>query len=118
LDDELIDMQAFDLERKSSDLMGVSSPTMTLSPLAGNFMKRSNTFVSVVAKALAAKESEPAHIRARNEAEEADNAYRVAIRRLDRQRLVVEEKIEEALKILQKWESERLKAVKTGGYNC
>jgi hypothetical protein len=78
-------------------------------------VKRSNTFVSVVTKALVTKESEPAYIKARNEAEEADNAYRVAIRKLDRQRLGVEERIEDTLKTLQKWEGERLKAVKTGG---
>jgi hypothetical protein len=77
-------------------------------------MKRSNTLVNVVAKALTVKESEPAHVKARNEAEEADRAYRVAIRRLDRQRLGIEERIEDALKILQKWEGERLKAIKTG----
>jgi hypothetical protein len=106
--------QAFDLERKTSDLTNVSSPTKNLAPLAGSFIKRSNTFVSVVAKALVQKESEPAYVKLRNEAEEADKAYRVAIRRLDRQRLGVEERIEETLKTLQKWESERLKAIKTG----
>jgi hypothetical protein len=89
---------------------------MTLSPIAGNLVRRSNTFVSVVTKALVAKETEPAHVRARNEAEEADKAYRIGMRRLDRQRLGVEERIEETLKALQKWESERLKAVKTGTY--
>lgn len=78
-------------------------------------MKRSNTLVNVVAKALNANgHSEPAHIKARREAEEADQAFRVAIRRLDRQRLGVEEKIEDTLKTLQRWETERLRAVKTG----
>lgn len=71
--------------------------------------------MNVVAKALNANaQSEPAHIKARHEAEDADKAYRVAIRRLDRQRLGVEEKIEETLKTLQRWETERLRAVKTG----
>lgn len=76
-------------------------------------MSRSSTLANVVAKALTAQ-SEPAHIRARREAEEADQAYRVAIRRLDRQRLGVEERVEDTLKTLQKWETERLRAVKTG----
>jgi hypothetical protein len=116
LDEELMHVQAFDLEHKPLGVASVSSPTKNLSPHAGNFIKRSNTFVNVVAKALIVKESEPAHIKARNEAEEADKAYRVAIRRLDRQRLGVEETIEETLKTLQKWEGERLKAVKTGGH--
>src|SRR5882762_710904 len=91
-------VQAFDLERKSPDITSVTSPSMTLSPIAGNLVRRSNTFVSVVTKALVAKETEPAHVRARNEAEEADKAYRIAMRRLDRQRLGVEERIEETLK--------------------
>jgi hypothetical protein len=107
-------MQAFDLERVSSEFTSISSPNKNLSPITDNLIKRSNTLVSAVAKALAVKESEPAYVKARNEAEEADKAYRVGIRRLDRQRLGVEEKIEETLKTLQKWESERLKAVKTG----
>lgn len=90
-------------------------PTKNLAPLASNFIKRSNTFVNVVAKALNANgQSEPAHIKARHEAEEADKTFRIAIRRLDRQRLGVEEKIEETLKTLQRWETERLRAVKTG----
>lgn len=52
-------------------------------------------------------------MRARREAEEADRAYRIAVRKLDRQRLNLEEHIEEALKTLQRWETDRLRAVKT-----
>lgn len=59
---------------------------------------------------------EPAHVRARQDAEEADRSYRIAVRKLDRQRLGLEEKIEETLKMLQHWESERLRAVKTGAF--
>ena len=55
-----------------------------------------------------------AMIRARREAEQADQEYRVAIRKLDRQRLGLEERIEDVLKTLQKWELDRLRAVKTG----
>jgi hypothetical protein len=40
--------------------------------------------------------------------------YRIAVRNLDRQRLKLEETLEETLKVLQKWETERLRAVKTG----
>lgn len=83
---------------------------------AANLLKRSTTFVSLVSKALntTSTPSEPAYVRARNEAEEADRAYRIAVRKLDRQRLGLEERIEETLKVLQRWESERLAAVKTG----
>jgi hypothetical protein len=57
---------------------------------------------------------EPPYLRLRNESDEADKAYRVGVRKLDRHRLGLEERIEETLKILQRWESERLAAVKTG----
>jgi len=71
--------------------------------------------VNVVTKALNSNaQSEPVHVRLREEAEAADKVYRVAVRRLDRQRLGLEERIEETLKTLQKWELDRLRAVKTG----
>lgn len=72
----------------------------------------------MVSKALTTNANgEPAYVRARQEAEEADHNYRVAVRKLDRQRLGLEERIEETLKLLQRWESERLRAVKTGVYS-
>ncbi|KAG1746630.1 uncharacterized protein EDB91DRAFT_1118048 [Suillus paluster] len=90
------------------------APKRNLAPLADNLFKRSNNFVNVVSKALNANsQSEPAHVRLREEAEEADKIYRVAVRKLDRQRLGLEERIEETLKTLQRGEMERLRAVKT-----
>lgn len=78
-------------------------------------MKRSGNLVNVVTKALNANsQSEPIYVRLRMEADEADKLYRVSVRKLDRQRLGLEERIEETLKTLQKWEMERLAAVKTG----
>ncbi len=78
-------------------------------------MKRTGNFANLVSKALNTNPNgEPAYVRARREAEEADKVYRIAVRRLDRQRLGLEDKIEENLKTLQRWESERLSAVKTG----
>jgi hypothetical protein len=61
---------------------------------------------------------EPAHVRARHDADDADKTYRVGVRRLDRHRLVLEERLEEILKTLQKWEVERLRAVKTGTHSA
>ncbi|KAF8511843.1 hypothetical protein BU17DRAFT_96904 [Hysterangium stoloniferum] len=85
-----------------------------LSPVAENLMKRTSNLVSIVQKAVtAASNAEPLHIRARHDAEDADKVYRVAVRKLDRQRLGLEEKIEDTLKTLQRWETERLRAVKT-----
>lgn len=52
-------------------------------------------------------------MKAKEAAEESDRAYRIAVRKLDRQRLGLEERIEETLKSLQRWETERLRAVKT-----
>jgi hypothetical protein len=79
-----------------------------------NIRKQTANFTNFVTKALNAGQTEPAHVRARRESDEADQAYRLAVRKLDRQRLRLEEGIEETLKTLQKWEVERLRAVKTG----
>lgn len=79
-------------------------------------LKKTGTFYSLVSKALnntASSISEPVHVRARHEAEEADKTYRNAVRQLDRQRLALEERIEDTLKVLQRWESERLGAIKS-----
>ncbi|KAL1747937.1 hypothetical protein HDZ31DRAFT_80085 [Schizophyllum fasciatum] len=89
----------------------VPSPTKP-----NNLFKRANNFAGLVSKALAANANlngQPAYVRARQEAEEADREYRIAVRKLDRQRLGLEERIEETLKTLQRWEVERLRAVKT-----
>jgi hypothetical protein len=82
--------------------------------VADNLLKRSGTFVNMVTKAINAQNSnDPPHIRARQEADAADQAYRTGVRKLDRQRLALEERIEEVLKTLQQWETDRLRAVKT-----
>jgi hypothetical protein len=50
-------------------------------------LKKTGTFYSLVSKALnntTSSTAEPAHIRARHEAEEADKTYRIGVRRLDR----------------------------------
>lgn len=88
-------------------------PASLISPVADNLVKRTNTLVSMVQKAVTGN-NEPPHIRARNDAYDAEKLYRVGVKRLDRQRLVLEEKIEDTLKLLQKWELERLRTVKTG----
>lgn len=54
------------------------------------------------------------YIKARREAGAADQGYRKAIKQLDQHRCAVEERIDETLKALQRWELDRLKAVKTG----
>ncbi|KAI6112615.1 hypothetical protein F5141DRAFT_1213876 [Pisolithus sp. B1] len=102
--------KAFDLEGKTPD--SVNPPKR--SQIADNLLKRSNNLVNVVTKALnATSQNEPPYVRLRQEAEEADKMYRVAVRKLDRQRLSLEERIEEVLKALQRSEAERLRAVKT-----
>lgn len=83
-----------------------------LTPIAQNVAARTGGFASLVSKAFTAS-GEPAHVRARREADSADKEYRTAVRKLDRQRLGLEERIEETLKTLQKWELDRLRAVKT-----
>ncbi|KAF8957472.1 hypothetical protein BDZ97DRAFT_1846365 [Flammula alnicola] len=101
--------KAFELGKQAADSthLSVTHPE--------NLFKKTGTFVSLVSKALNnnANNSEPAYIRARQEADEADKDYRISVRRLDRHRLALEERIEETLKVLQRWEGERLRAVKT-----
>jgi RhoGAP domain len=80
----------------------------------GNLLKRTGTLVNIVSKALNTNSSnEPAYVRAHQAAVDSDKAYRIAVRKLDRQRLGLEERIEESLKLMQRWEAERLAAVKT-----
>jgi hypothetical protein len=69
--------------------------------------------VDIVSKAWGTN-AEPPFIRYRREATLAETEYRKAIRTLDRRRLRLEELIEETLKALQKMESDRLHAVKSG----
>ncbi|KAI0766927.1 hypothetical protein BD413DRAFT_480506 [Trametes elegans] len=90
----------------------VTTPIDKLPPLAQNVVGRTAGFANLVTKAFATS-GEPPHVRARREAEVADKEYRIAIRKLDRQRLGLEERIEDGLKTLQKWELDRLRAVKT-----
>ncbi|PPQ96939.1 LOW QUALITY PROTEIN: hypothetical protein CVT26_005958, partial [Gymnopilus dilepis] len=83
-----------------------------------NLLKTTGNFVSLVSKALnnSAASNEPPYIRGRQEADKADKAYCIAVRRLDRHRLALEERIKETLKLLQRWESKTLRAVKTAAY--
>ena len=104
--------KAFELGKPPTKEEPPVSPTKH-APVAGNFLRRSNTFLNVVSKALSTNPSaEPPHVRARLEADAADREYRIAVRKLDRQRLGLEERIEDTLKLLQRWEAERLHAVK------
>ncbi|THH02679.1 hypothetical protein EW026_g202 [Hermanssonia centrifuga] len=107
--------KAFNLEvPKPKDEKIMSPLEKNLSPLAENVVKRTSNFASLVTKALNNNPNgEAPYVKARREAEAADQEYRVAIRKLDRQRLGLEERIEDTLKTLQKWELDRLRAVKT-----
>jgi hypothetical protein len=88
-----------------------------LQPVAESLLKRSGTFANFVKKQILTNSGDPPHIRARLDAQEADHTYRMAVRRLDRQRLGLEDRIEETLKLLQRWELERLRAVKDGEHH-
>ncbi|KAF8074890.1 hypothetical protein FPV67DRAFT_1475342 [Lyophyllum atratum] len=106
--------KAFELERKDSEQNGITPSASSKGLQTENLMKRTGNLVNLVSKVLnTAGNGEPAYVRARHDAEEADQAYRLAVRKLDRQRLGLEERLEETLKTLQRWEIERLRAVKT-----
>ncbi|KAL7412368.1 hypothetical protein BDY24DRAFT_392691 [Mrakia frigida] len=98
----------------------VSFPSSPSSPLsasassaAGGLLKRSNTLTSYISSALTAAPQLPPHVKARKDAEAVESSYRLAVRKLDGTRTRMEEVIEEGLKTLQKWEGDRLRAVKT-----
>jgi hypothetical protein len=108
--------QAFELGNappKSAEAL--ASPTKrNFAQTADNLLKRSGTFANLVQRAMASNNNqEPPYVKARHEADEADREYRIGVRKLDRQRLGLEERIEETLKTLQRWEADRLRAVKT-----
>ncbi|CAL1714693.1 unnamed protein product [Somion occarium] len=108
--------KAFNLDgSKGKDVESAISPLQkNLAPIADGVAKRTGTFANLVSKALTSNATnEPPYVRARREADAADQEYRTAIRKLDRQRLGLEERIEDTLKTLQKWELDRLRAVRT-----
>ena len=98
---------------KSGSLQEYFSP-VSLSPATNFPLKRSNTFKSFL-NTFNTPTIEPAHVRARAEAEVANERYRKAVRALDRQRIALEDQIEKGLKLWNRWELDRLRAVKTGG---
>jgi len=112
--DVIID-QAFTLGQPPSAQTETKSP-LAASPLqriAPEIAKTSGAFVDIVSKAWASS-AEPPFVRRRREATNAEAEYRKATGSLDRHRLRLEERIEETLKALQIWESDRLHAVKSG----
>lgn len=57
---------------------------------------------------------EPAHVRLRREAIKADEAYKEGVQVAEEKRLEMEERIERGLRIWERWERERLGAVRNG----
>ncbi|KAI0343232.1 hypothetical protein BDW22DRAFT_1407130 [Trametopsis cervina] len=106
--------QAFTLGVPKKDEKIVSPIEKNLTPLAEGVAKRAGGLASLVSKALQSNPNgEAPYVKARREAEAADADYKAAVRGLDRQRLGLEERIEDTLKRLQQWELDRLRAVKT-----
>ncbi|KAG9037564.1 hypothetical protein FRB95_005146 [Tulasnella sp. JGI-2019a] len=107
------------LQRPSQDDAVLISPAgSNFSETVASSVKRSNTVFSSIVKAVqTATAGDPStelpHIKARRLAEEADATYRKAARNLDQHRCALEERIEETLKVLQRWEMDRLNAIKT-----
>ena len=111
--------QAFTLEQDKANA-GVEGSALVAqaNPVADNIVKQSSALANFVMKQIkAGNDGQPPHVRARIEAHEADEAYRQGVRRLDRLRLALEDDIEESLKTLQRMETDRLRAVKTGAYD-
>lgn len=60
---------------------------------------------------------EPAHVRHRRDAIKADENYKEGVRVAEEKRLEMEERIERGLRIWERWERERLGAVRNGMYS-
>ncbi|KDQ61776.1 hypothetical protein JAAARDRAFT_123616 [Jaapia argillacea MUCL 33604] len=120
---ESTDEAWYQFRPKSPSSATATSPSANLAPVADNLLKRSGTFVNLVQRAITNSSStllastgagaEPPFVKLKAEAEAAEKGYRVGVRRLDRQRLGLEEMVEETLKGLQRMEGDRLRAVKT-----
>ena len=110
--------KAFDLASevatRHADVIGSPTEDATPMPLTARLVKRSGTLANFVTTVIQNNtSSEPPYVRARSEALEASQVYRTAVRALDRRRLNFEERVEDTLKLLQTWERDRLRAVKT-----
>ena len=57
---------------------------------------------------------EPAHVRLRREANKADEAYKEGVRTAEERRLEMEERIEQGLRVWERWERERLGVINAG----
>jgi hypothetical protein len=108
-------MQKFGADRKQSIFTPIDA-AQRLSPATDNLIKGSKSLLNIVTQAVgsATAPAEPTFVRTRRDAEASEREYQVAIRKLDRQRLGLEERIEDTLKALQRWEGERLRALRTG----
>lgn len=60
--------------------------------------------------------NDPRHVRLRRDAEHAEESYRTAVRALDRARLGVEETLMVHFGYAERWENERVRAVRSGAY--
>ncbi|WWD20080.1 hypothetical protein CI109_104554 [Kwoniella shandongensis] len=92
----------------SAPLAGLASP---LSPSTAT-----NALPNLIKSYLPASISygdEPAHIRLRRDATKADEAYKEGVRNAEDKRLEMEEGIERGLRLWERWERERLAAVKS-----
>ncbi|WVQ75205.1 hypothetical protein IAR50_004816 [Cryptococcus sp. DSM 104548] len=90
--------------------LGIHSP---LSPaVAGNAIPSLFKQYQSYLPASLANSDEPVHIRLRREATKADEAYREGVWSAEDKRLEMEERIERGLRIWERWERERLAAVK------
>ncbi|KAG6890096.1 hypothetical protein C0995_012045 [Termitomyces sp. Mi166 len=106
--------KAFNLDNKQASEQDGGTLGVGAKQAEAVIKRTGGNFVNLVNKVLSnANDGEPAYMKARHEADIADNIYRKAVRKLDRHRLALEERLEETLKLLQRWETERLRAVKT-----
>jgi hypothetical protein len=100
-----------------------SEPSSTTNGGSANGLKSpstpssNNTSFSMLKQYLPAalgNSDEPAHVRLRRDAVKADEAYKEGVSVVEDKRLDMEERIERGLRVWERWERERLSAVRTG----
>ena len=95
------------------------SPAAAVGPAAGaSLLARSGsilsaTFSSAAGASGSSQQTVALHVRARREADHIEGVYRTAVCKLDRTRTRMEEIVQEGLVVLQRWEADRLSAVRT-----
>lgn len=101
------------LRQKMAFPASPASPLSSVPSTASSLLARSGSLLSTALRSTTAQPTVALHLRTRQEANHIEGVYRTAVRKLDRTRVRMEEVISDGLVVLQRWEADRLEALKT-----